>query len=225
VRDARAKRLRIIVNENGVRLTVPLRCADRVAREFLFEHRAWLTQHWQQRPQVKPLEAFALFETNEIMLRAERLPLQWRQEKFTQVYREDQDIVVALTARAGLPQAKRALKEFYLQEARRDIGAWLPKYLPHFPTALLSMQLRALSSLWGSLSPSDGLLLDLSLVLGKPSAFEYVLVHELCHLVHRDHSRRFWREVEKHFPYWREERHYLRGEGLLLKSELKRVIA
>ncbi len=225
VRDMRAKRLRIIVNENGVRLTVPARCADRVAREFLFEHRAWLTKHWQQRPQTKVLDKLTLFEGSEILLRGERLSLHWQQEKFTQVYRQEQSIVIALTVRAGLPQAKRALKEFYLQEARKDIGAWLPKYLPHFPTAPLSLQLRSLSSLWGSLSPSDGLLLDLSLVLGKPSAFEYVLVHELCHLIHRDHSRRFWREVEKHFPHWREERLYLRGEGLLLKSELKRMIA
>jgi predicted metal-dependent hydrolase len=68
-------------------------------------------------------------------------------------------------------------------------------------------------------------LLDLSLVLGKPSAFEYVLVHELCHLIHRNHSRHFWREVEKRFPDWRTEREYLHGEGLQLKSSLKRLIA
>jgi len=85
--------------------------------------------------------------------------------------------------------------------------------------------MRGLSSLWGSLSASDGLLLDLSLVLGKPSAFEYVLVHELCHLLHRNHSRRFWREVEKRWPLWREERDYLHGEGLGLKAELRRLTA
>ena len=82
----------------------------------------------------------------------------------------------------------------------------------------------SLSSLWGSLSASDGLLLDLSLVLGRPSAFEYVLVHELCHLIRADHSRAFWREVEQRFPAWRDEREYFHAEGRRLKASLRALL-
>nr|WP_265468714.1 M48 family metallopeptidase [Arenimonas daejeonensis] len=61
-------------------------------------------------------------------------------------------------------------------------------------------------------------------MLGRPGAFEYVLVHELCHLIHANHSRGFWREVEARWPEWRDERDYLRGEGLALKARLSRLI-
>jgi len=223
VHDTRARRLRLIVTEKGVRLTIPKRCSERLARQFLAENAEWLESQWHKRPHLQRNAELQLHADETVLLRGTSLPVQWSEAKFAQASLQDEKIIIALPAKAGLPQAKRALKEFYLQEARKDIGTWMPKYLPAFPTAPLAIKVRALSSLWGSLSPGDGLLLDLSLVLGKASAFEYVLVHELCHLVHRNHSRSFWREVEKHFPDWRDERRYLHSDGLSLKAELQRL--
>ena len=67
--------------------------------------------------------------------------------------------------------------------------------------------------------------LDLALLLAPPPAFEYVLVHELCHLLHADHSPRFWREVEARCPAWRDERAFLRAQGRALKGRLRQLLA
>jgi predicted metal-dependent hydrolase len=224
VRDARARRLRLIVNERGVRLTVPRGASIRLAETFVFEHRDWVQEQLGKRPRVAR-EPFAFGRDLELPLRGERLPIAWREGRYLRIQREDDGVAVVRPERASDRQLRAALKEFYLQEARADLGAWLPKYLPGLPSAPANLRLRALSSLWGSLSASDGLLLDLSLVLGRPSAFEYVLVHELCHLLHRNHSRRYWREVEARWPDWRGARDYLHGDGLSLKAELRRLTA
>jgi predicted metal-dependent hydrolase len=160
-----------------------------------------------------------------IPLRGESLPLRWETGRYARVRRDDRDVVIALPMSATDASARRALKEFYLAEARADIGRWLPIHLPTFPRAPTSIRLRPMSSLWGSLSARDALSLDLSLVLGKPAAFEYVLVHELCHLLHRNHRRAFWREVEVRGQDWRAHRDYLHGEGAALKASLRRLIA
>ena len=84
---------------------------------------------------------------------------------------------------------------------------------------------KSMASQWGSLASDDTLALDLSLVLGRPSAFEYVLVHELCHLLHADHSRAYWREVEARFPHWHAERDYFHAHGRRLKASLRVLTA
>jgi predicted metal-dependent hydrolase len=225
VRDVRARRLRLIVNDNGVRLTLPFSASVRLAEAFLFEQRDWLAGQLAKRPMRDVRLPFGRGTDSAILLRDSRVPLSWQEGRYARVDLGDDGLLLTLPTTGSDAQARRALKEFLLGQARADIGHWLPKYLPELPAPPKSLKLRGLSSLWGSLSPNDDLSLDLSLVLGRPSAFEYVLVHELCHLIHRNHSRRFWREVEARWPDWRDERDYLHGEGLALKSELKRLIA
>ena len=134
------------------------------------------------------------------------------------------DHVVA-PANAGNATLQRALRDFYEAQGRADVGRWLPKYLAGLPRTPRRIVFRRTRTQWGSLAPDGTLSLDLSLVLARPSAFEYVLVHELCHLLHADHSRRFWREVEARFPAWRDERSYFHAEGRALKARLHALLA
>jgi hypothetical protein len=224
VRDGRARRLRLIVNDRGVRLTLPRRASIRLAESFLFEHRDWL-QAQLARQASTPARSFAREHDAELPLRGERLPITWSEGRFARAELGEHGLLLTQPASGSDQRMRAALKDFYLQQARIDLGLWLPKYLQNLPRAPTAVKLRPLSSLWGSLSPGDGLSLDLALVLGRPSAFEYVLVHELCHLIHRNHSRRFWQEVEVRWPGWRDERDYLHGDGLAIKAELRRVAA
>ena len=224
VRDARARRLRLIVNDRGVRLTVPRSASVRLAETFLFEHRDWLQMQLAKRPATET-RLFAREYDRELSLRDQRLPIEWREGRYARAELGEHGVLLTQSANGSDRQMRSAVKDFYLQQARIDVGLWLPKYLPSLPRAPIALKLRALSSLWGSLSPSDSLSLDLALVLGRPSAYEYVLVHELCHLIQRNHSRRFWREVEARWPDWRQERDYLHGDGLAIKAELRRTVS
>jgi len=224
VRDGQARRLRLIVGERGVRLTLPRRASLRLAQAFLVEHQDWLAREWARRPAVEP-RPFVPGAEASLLLRGQAWPVRWSEGRYARIETSAAGIGIQRPAKGTDRQLQAALREFYTREARADLGRWLPRYLGGLPRAPSAFRFRPMSSLWGSLSPADALSLDLSLVLGRPSAFEYVLVHELCHLLYRDHSRRFWREVEARSPEWRVERDYLHGEGLALKRELARLIA
>ena len=224
VRDARARRLRLLVSERGARLTVPLRAAHYEAEDFLKANLDWLAAQLLKRASRVSGAAFARGDAGPLPLRGVAHPLLWRDARFLHIDSGDNGIVIQTPNGASDAAIRRALRDFYVVQARRDVGRWLPKYLPTLPRAPRAVRYRPLASLWGSLSPSDAVSLDLALVLGPPAAFEYVLVHELCHLIHANHSRAFWREVEARCPDWRVTRGWFRGEGLQLKAELQRLV-
>ena len=224
VRDPRARRLRLSVDERGARLTLPRRASLVSGDRFVAEHRHWLAQQLA-RHALDAVPALVRGQSATLPLHGVDVPLHWRDGRYTHLQRlgaDDADgLAFALPARAGDAAIRRALRDFYEGEARADIGRWLPAYLPALPKPPRLIRFKAMTSQWGSLAPHGAMALDLALVLGRPSAFEYVLVHELCHLIHADHSRAFWREVEARSPHWRQEREYFRSQGRRLKATLR----
>ncbi|MGH8074117.1 MAG: M48 family metallopeptidase [Lysobacter sp.] len=226
VRDPRARRIKLSVDERGARLTLPTRASRIAGERFAIEHRDWLAAQIQRHaldamPRLQPCHS------DRLPLRGGEVALQWQSGRLCMVQREvagNAGLVFTVSARAGNAAITRALRDFYEAEARADVGRWLPRYLGGLPRAPRQFRFKQMSSQWGSLAPDGSVALDLSLVLARPSAFEYVLVHELCHLIRPDHSRMFWREVESRCPRWRDERDYFRAEGRRLKASLRALL-
>ena len=56
---------------------------------------------------------------------------------------------------------------------------------------------------WGSCSPKGRILLNPELIKAPKACIEYVIVHELCHLVYQDHTKAFFDLQEREFPEWK----------------------
>ncbi|KAF1013316.1 MAG: hypothetical protein GAK31_03465 [Stenotrophomonas maltophilia] len=224
VRDPRARRIKLGVDERGARLTLPPRASLLMGERFLEQHRDWLAtqlRHYQSHDLPATLVPG---EAGVLPLRGELLPLRWREGRYARLEVDAEGACLQWPARAGDATLRRLLREFYEAQTRADIGQWLPRYLPGLPRAPSRIRLKVMSSQWGSLAPDGSMALDLALVLGRPAAFEYVLVHELCHLIQANHSPAFWQEVEQRFPAWREQRDYFQVEGRRLKAMLRQLL-
>lgn len=68
-------------------------------------------------------------------------------------------------------------------------------------------------SRWGSCTPYGDLEFNWVIVMAPNRVVDYVVVHELCHLLHHDHSPQFWKEVERVMPDYKEHKEWLRVNG------------
>ncbi|MCL1636131.1 M48 family metallopeptidase [Luteimonas sp. SX5] len=224
VRDPRARRLRLSVDERGARLSLPLRASLVSGDRFVAEHSDWLARQIDHFA-MDAVPRLVRGETAALPLRGEQVPLRWAEGRYARLSEDEHGLIFALPARGGDAAMRRTLRDFYEAQGRADLGRWLPKYVPGLPRSPSRVTFKVMSSQWGSLSPDGVMVLDLALVLGQPAAFEYVLVHELCHLIHADHSRAFWREVGARFPAWRDQRGYFHAEGRRLKAGLRGLLS
>lgn len=102
-------------------------------------------------------------------------------------------------------KAKEVLKAWYLKQAKIKFDALAQKWKLRFykyhkqPESIV---LREMPTRWGSCTPKNKIILNPELIKAPTGCIEYVIVHELCHMVHRNHTNRFMELQNKEFPGW-----------------------
>lgn len=86
----------------------------------------------------------------------------------------------------------------------------LSKLIDHCPS---SVAVKAYKSRWGSCTSKGIVCFNWKIIMAPHSIVDYVVVHELCHLVHHNHSKEYWKLVERVMPDFRERKEWLRVNG------------
>jgi predicted metal-dependent hydrolase len=221
-RHAKAKRIKILVSAKGPRLSLPMRASEKSASQFVAEHEDWIWLQWQKY-QPEDLAPLQIGETDFLSILGNDLPVVWREDRALQIFRHDDHWLIHTSARTNVKQLQAALLQNYKLWGQAWFVQRMQGYLSALPQSPSAIQIRSLRSLWGSLNAANVVRLDVALLFAPEQVGEYVLVHELCHILQRNHSPKFWREVELRWPQWREQRDYLKVHGQSLKIEAKRI--
>ncbi len=124
-----------------------------------------------------------------------------------------------LEKKKGRPQSdlsdiqRAALERRYIEAAHSYIPKRVAYYSAMTGGTYNRITIRSQKTRWGSCSSKGTLSFNWRLMLAPPAILDYVVVHELCHLTHMNHSADFWRAVEAVFPDYRNARKWLKEHG------------
>lgn len=224
-RSARATRLRIVVKADGVELVAPVRMPESQIHHFAQSQHDWIRRA-QQRVHAKnqkALQGFAPeeyvdgvalpFQNQELVLRLglhsnKRLSIEGINSS-TLLIKLPENIHGAARQKA----IRSALEKWLKQQAQFQVDEIVKQHAPRFNLQPRSIRIKTQRSRWGSCGPHNDINLNWLLMLAPAAALEYVVVHELCHIRHKNHSADFWGLVAQHLPDYQQQRQWLKQNG------------
>lgn len=128
-----------------------------------------------------------------------------------------------LEKQKALPQ-KTAFSVEELQDLKQKAKTVIPQrvtfFAPLVGVTYGRITIRSQRSLWGSCSGKGNLNFNCLLMLTPPEVVDYIVVHELCHRKEMNHSEKFWMEVERVMPDYKQHQKWLRENGSALIRRL-----
>ena len=199
-RHPRARRylLRLRADKTVV-VTVPRRGSLEFARQFAASRRGWLEKQWRilaARPAPPPV----LRPGMEALLRGRRVALEAREQGGRLEIWFDNQRVQAVAPEENL---RPALEQYLRALARRELADRAGELARQHGAPMRRVMVRNQRSRWGSCSVRGTISLNWRLIQVPETVRDYIILHELTHLRHPNHSARFWSAVEQVCPDYR----------------------
>ncbi len=116
--------------------------------------------------------------------------------------------------RSALPSARKHFIAFYKEKGLQKIKTRLADFLPKVKTQVTDVRVMELKHRWASCSPGGRLNFHWKVAMAPVSVLDYLIVHELVHLLYPNHSDAFWNEVDKVLPTYRDAARWLKQNGV-----------
>lgn len=191
-----------------VTLTAPIATRLEVARAYAISKLGWIREQRQKL-------ANQVRESPRRFVERESHYLWGRRHLLTVVHRETKPFVsldhkrITLTVRPGSGAQKRAdvIHEWHKSLLHEAVHSLIKKWEPKLKVKVAGYFLQRMKTKWGSCNHRAGhIRLNTELVKKPIDLLEYVIVHEMAHLLEPTHTDRFMEILGKHYPTWREAR-------------------
>lgn len=203
IKKKRIKNLRITVNrQRGIRVTMPGHVSYNYAISFVEQKKDWIK---------KSLEKFTISEVQPTLFKpGVTFPMRFHYMEFCQnaesqlqvkvlkgcikIIYPDEDILVS---EKGQKVIREAVEFALRKEAKQYLPLRVELLSKKFGFTYNKVRVKNLKSRWGSCSTQNNINLNIHLMRLPEDLSDYVILHELVHIVHKNHGRHFWNTLDE----------------------------
>lgn len=206
----------VIAPDGSVTVRAPRHATNAMIERFVTSKREWI-----ENTKEKALKTYvARPKTNAhedgLILFGERIPTRPTVRKILRYDAIAKEILLpSMTQKEG----SAALGNFYKKIARDYLRARLAHLAKSLGYTVKNFRLSSAQTRWGSCSTRGTISLNWKLVMAPRAVSDYVILHELTHLDHMNHSKAFWDKLSQNFPGYERHKAWLKKNGKTLTLE------
>lgn len=207
---SKRKTIALIVERDGsVTVRAPLKIAATIIDEFVEKHAGWVQKKQKEIASIIPESPREYKSGDQFLFLGQSYPLEI-------VTGTSKKLVLGNAfqlAESEQNDAEFLFRNWYRKQAGKIIGERVALFAERYQLQVGKIRITSARTRWGSCSPKNTLSFSWRLVMTPLEIIDYVVIHELAHTIHHNHSRRFWALVEKWMPDYKVRRKQLRQYG------------
>jgi len=211
-RTKRLKSATIKVEDGSVSVVVPKDLADDKIAKLLTKKNRWIKEKLA-------IHALTPKGCDRQLVSGECLPYLGRNYRLKVTQGEFEPVKLSngyftIRVESDDPELIRtSLTDWYQQHAESKLQEKAKRYADIIGVTYSSVGIKLYKRRWGSCSADGNIDFNWQIIMAPNRIVDYVVVHELCHLIHHDHSPKFWKQVEKVMPDYASSKEWLKVNG------------
>jgi len=209
---SKRKTLSISINENAELIVrAPNRISDQKIQDFINEKENWITRNQSV---VKARDEDTAKEKNMLLYLGTLFPLKTDNET-KKIYFNGEEFLAGLQNKE---KTNKSLKTWYKNKFKEVAVPRLFYFAEKHNLQVNQVRIKEQKTLWGSCSSRNNINLNFLLIMAPLKVIDYVIIHELAHTIHKNHSVNFWNAVEEIMPNYKEAKRWLKENGYRLRT-------
>lgn len=209
-RSARRRSIGLKINSEGLLITAPPHAGQIDIDNALHAKADWIFRYLNQIDTLPKRQALQAGSLVDYLGQAHPLLIQHGRHG---VQRSDDCLLVALPDPAAIETLPKVLERWFKAQAIPYFSSRVRIYAERLGVQAPLVSLTSAKTRWGSCNHKGEIRLHWRLMQAEPAVIDYVVAHELAHILELNHSPRFWAHVERVFPHWKPVRARLKKEG------------
>ena len=195
--------LRVVPPEGTVKISAPYFVDDDKIIEFVESKIDWILAKQKQIANMEYVPELKYVNGEKHYLWAEEYTLQLIANNIKTAFVKENTLYLPVSKRSKMKNRQKTLEDFYRLELQKEIADIYDKYTAKVGRKPSEIKIRKMKN-WGNCKQNGVITLNLNLAKKPKICLEYVLIHELCHLIEFNHSKKFKMLMDKNCPNWRE---------------------